>query len=121
MYAVNNTSILQMYLPILILMVNTSLQISAHLIFTKNTNFYIWKLYDSYMKFQHGELAIYLNFDLSDIIVLYQCTLYIEQEAKINISNNTSQENVIALIVHSLLEVHGITTFTIILLKTCSG
>lgn len=109
MYAVNNTSVLQMYHPTLILMKNTSLQISAHLIFTKNTNLYIWKLYDSYTKFQHGELAIYHNFDLSDILFLYECTLYIEQEAKIDISNNTSRKNVTSLIVLSFLEVHGTT------------
>ena len=110
MYAVNNTSTLQTFRPSLIFMGNTSIWVSAHMIFSKNTKLHVlWALFHPYTNIQQGELTIYRNFDMLDLLVLNHCTLYIEQQANITISDNISQKNIIVLILYSFLEVNGIT------------
>ena len=112
MYAVNNTSTLQTFCPSLIFMENTSISIwvSAHMIFSKNTKLYVLlALFHSYTNVQQGELIIYRNFDMLDLLVLNHCTLYIEQQANITISDNISRKNIIVLILYLFFEVNGIT------------
>ena len=115
MYVINSTSTLQYntrFPPSLIFMRNTSIQVSAHLTFTRNTNFFaLWAVYNSYIKFQQGELTIYYNYDMVHALMLTRSTFYFEKQANINISDNISWKYLIEVTLGSSLEANGITNF----------
>ena len=116
MCAINNTSTLQYnqrFLPRLIFMRNTSVQVSAHLVFTRNTNFLaLWAIFNSYIKFQCGELTIYYNYDMGyAALVLTRSTFCFEKQANINISDNISWKYIIEITLASSMDTNGITKF----------
>ena len=72
---------------------------------------YLWGSSSSYVNFQFGELTAHHNLDIMvNILSLRNCTFIIEQQAKINISDNVSRESAIMIFFYSFMEANGTTS-----------
>ena len=91
---------------------NTYLQVGARLVFTQNVKFgNLWSSFSSYINFQFGELIVHHNLDIMvNVLMLRNCTFIIEQQAKINVSDNVSRDSTIMIFFYSFMEANGTTS-----------
>ena len=105
----NNSCTLTTLCPTLLYMRYSSVAISAHIVFSKNTYFLnLWVSSISHINL-YGKLAMYLNLENVALLMIYDGTFY-GYQTNVNMSHNICKGSAVSIIM-SVLDLNGTTTF----------